>query len=214
MELSSGTCNGRCCFQFSGYVEIGRIPQGARNIRVEEVRESTNYIAVQGAGGEFYLNGQWFIQWTGDYPAAGTTLFYERKTERDVLYAPGPIKEGIVIYVSRPSPAYLSSYMRSACGSLLLASPAPSCSPTLFVAATTSPSNGTVVSAGVPRLQEEEEEEEEAKRRPDEFGTPTGIAAGRHSEISAASSKLSPALIWGFFLCVVIPRFPVTLLCY
>ncbi|XP_028966579.1 A disintegrin and metalloproteinase with thrombospondin motifs 7 [Galendromus occidentalis] len=82
-----------------GYVEIGRIPQGARNIRVEEVRESTNYIAVQGAGGEFYLNGQWFIQWTGDYPAAGTTLFYERKTERDVLYAPGPIKEGIVIFL-------------------------------------------------------------------------------------------------------------------
>ena len=82
-------------------MEIGRIPQGARNIRVEEVRESTNYIAVQGTGGEFYLNGQWFIQWTGDYPAAGTTLFYERKTERDVLYAPGPIKEGIVIYVSR-----------------------------------------------------------------------------------------------------------------
>lgn len=97
----------RCCFRFSGYVEIGRIPQGARNIRVEEVRESTNYIAVQGTGGEFYLNGQWFIQWTGDYPAAGTTLFYERKTERDVLYAPGPIKEGIVIYVSRLSACFL-----------------------------------------------------------------------------------------------------------
>ncbi|XP_022672218.1 A disintegrin and metalloproteinase with thrombospondin motifs 7-like isoform X5 [Varroa destructor] len=82
-----------------GYAEIGRIPQGARNIRIEEVSESTNYIAIQGSDGEFYLNGEWFIQWSGEYPAAGTTLFYQREGEKELLHAPGPIKEDIIIYL-------------------------------------------------------------------------------------------------------------------
>ncbi|CAN8005243.1 unnamed protein product [Ixodes hexagonus] len=83
-----------------GYTEIGRIPKGARNLRVEELASSSNYLAVQGASdGEFFLNGDWFVQWSGEYAAAGTTLFYQRQGERDLLHAPGPTKQELVLYL-------------------------------------------------------------------------------------------------------------------
>lgn len=83
-----------------GYTEVGKIPAGARNIRIEEVAESSNYLAIQGAtDGEFFLNGEWFIQWSGEYAAAGTTLFYQREGEKEILHAPGPIKEDLLIYL-------------------------------------------------------------------------------------------------------------------
>lgn len=83
-----------------GYTEVGRVPKGARNIRVEEQGPSSNYLAVQGAGdGEFFLNGDWLVQWSGEYAAAGTTLFYQRQGERDTLHAPGPTKQELVLYL-------------------------------------------------------------------------------------------------------------------
>lgn len=38
------------------------IPAGARNIRVEEVAEASNFLALRNDAGEYYLNGHWFIQ--------------------------------------------------------------------------------------------------------------------------------------------------------
>ena len=35
---------------------------GARNIRVEEVAEASNFLALRNDEGHYYLNGQWFIQ--------------------------------------------------------------------------------------------------------------------------------------------------------
>jgi ADAM-TS Spacer 1 len=44
------------------YVEMFVIPKGARNIRVEELENASNYIAIQSeATKEFYLNGQWCV---------------------------------------------------------------------------------------------------------------------------------------------------------
>lgn len=41
-----------------GYVKVVTIPQGARNIHVEELRASENTIAVgPAAGNTYYLNG-------------------------------------------------------------------------------------------------------------------------------------------------------------
>lgn len=38
------------------------IPKGSRNIRLEEVEEAANYIAIQSAEtDEYYLNGQWYM---------------------------------------------------------------------------------------------------------------------------------------------------------
>ena len=86
----------------SGYVEAVIIPEGARNIRVEEVAEANNYLAVRGESGQYYLNGGWFIQWDGDYEAGGTTIHYTRKGDnggRDKFVAPGPLKEKLHIMV-------------------------------------------------------------------------------------------------------------------
>ncbi|XP_054711057.1 A disintegrin and metalloproteinase with thrombospondin motifs 7-like [Uloborus diversus] len=80
-----------------GYVQIILVPSGSRNIRVDEQKEATNYLAVQGESGEFYLNGRWFIQWSGEYKAAGTTLYYQRDGEKESLHIPGPTKENLRI---------------------------------------------------------------------------------------------------------------------
>ena len=84
----------------SGYVEAMVIPAGARNIRVEEVAEANNYLAVRNDKGKYYLNGHWFIQWSGDYDAAGTTLHYERNGNKEKFIAPGPLKEELHVMVN------------------------------------------------------------------------------------------------------------------
>ncbi|XP_078601807.1 A disintegrin and metalloproteinase with thrombospondin motifs 7-like [Branchiostoma floridae x Branchiostoma japonicum] len=80
-----------------GYVEATVIPAGARNIRVEEVAEANNFLALKGHDGEYYINGHWFIQWTGEYEAGGTTFRYERHGNREVFTAPGPTTEQLHI---------------------------------------------------------------------------------------------------------------------
>ncbi|KAH9524630.1 A disintegrin and metalloproteinase with thrombospondin motifs 7 [Bulinus truncatus] len=81
----------------SGYVEATVIPAGARNIRVEEVAEASNFLALKNNAGEYYLNGHWFIQWSGDYEIAGTVVHYKRTGNRETFSAPGPIKEPLHI---------------------------------------------------------------------------------------------------------------------
>lgn len=76
------------------------VPSGARNVRIDEKKEAINYLAVQGLNGDFYLNGRWFIQWSGEYRAAGTTLYYQRDGEKESLHIPGPTKEPLRILVS------------------------------------------------------------------------------------------------------------------
>ena len=75
------------------------IPEGARNIRVSEVAEATNYLAVANSDGQFYLNGDWFIQWNGDYQAAGTVIHYQRDGNKESINATGPLKEPLKIMV-------------------------------------------------------------------------------------------------------------------
>lgn len=83
--------------QGMGYVEATVIPRNARNIRVEEVTGVDNYLALQNDNGEYYLNGHWFIQWTGDYNIAGTVVRYNRLGNRDSFDAAGPITEPLHI---------------------------------------------------------------------------------------------------------------------
>ncbi len=76
------------------------IPEGARNIRIEEVAEANNYIAIRNDDGKFYLNGDWFIQWSGDYEAAGTVIHYNRTHNKERVTLAGPIKEALHILVT------------------------------------------------------------------------------------------------------------------
>ena len=75
------------------------IPIGARNIRVEEVAAANNFLALQNNRGEYYLNGHWFIQWSGDYKIAGTTVHYEREGNMESVTAQGPLKEPLHVMV-------------------------------------------------------------------------------------------------------------------
>jgi thrombospondin motif-containing protein 7/thrombospondin motif-containing protein 12 len=66
---------------------------------VEEVSGVDNYLALQNDKGEYYLNGHWFIQWSGDYDIAGTVVRYNRQGNRDTFEAVGPITEPLHIMV-------------------------------------------------------------------------------------------------------------------
>ncbi|XP_030621018.1 A disintegrin and metalloproteinase with thrombospondin motifs 7 [Chanos chanos] len=81
-----------------GYVDIGLIPEGARDIRIEEVAEAENFLALRSNDPEkYFLNGGWTIQWNGDYKAAGTVFTYERTGHLENLTSPGPTREPVWI---------------------------------------------------------------------------------------------------------------------
>ncbi|NXI45019.1 ATS12 metalloproteinase, partial [Galbula dea] len=81
-----------------GYVDIGLIPKGARGIKVTEVAETGNFLAVRSKDPEkYYLNGGFIIQWNGEYKVAGTIFQYDRTGDLESLTAPGPTNESVWI---------------------------------------------------------------------------------------------------------------------
>ncbi|XP_037655171.1 A disintegrin and metalloproteinase with thrombospondin motifs 12 [Choloepus didactylus] len=82
----------------SGYVDIGLIPKGARDIRVMEVEGAGNFLAIRSEDPEkYYLNGGFIIQWNGNYKLAGTVFQYDRKGDLERLMATGPTNESVWI---------------------------------------------------------------------------------------------------------------------
>ncbi|KAM5264414.1 A disintegrin and metalloproteinase with thrombospondin motifs 12 [Ctenodactylus gundi] len=80
----------------SGYVDIGLIPKGARDIRVTELQGAGNFLAIRSKDSEkYYLNGGFIIQWNGNYKLAGTVFQYDRKGDLEKLMAPGPTNESV-----------------------------------------------------------------------------------------------------------------------
>ncbi|KAK2837875.1 hypothetical protein Q5P01_015087 [Channa striata] len=81
-----------------GYVDVGVIPEGARDILVKEVEEAGNFLALKSdASEEYFLNGNFIIQWNGEYQAGGTTFYYERSGNMENLTAPGPTKQPVML---------------------------------------------------------------------------------------------------------------------
>ncbi|XP_062984240.1 A disintegrin and metalloproteinase with thrombospondin motifs 12 [Elgaria multicarinata webbii] len=79
-----------------GYVDIGLIPKGARHIKVVEMAEAGNFLALRSEDPEkYYLNGGFIIQWNGDYKVAGTLFQYGRKGDLENLTASGPTNESL-----------------------------------------------------------------------------------------------------------------------
>lgn len=84
-----------------GYVDVGLIPAGAREIRIEEVAEAANFLALRSEDPEkYFLNGGWTIQWNGEYEVAGTTFTYARTGNWENLTSPGPTHEPVWIQVA------------------------------------------------------------------------------------------------------------------
>uniref|UniRef100_A0A8C6XZN1 ADAM metallopeptidase with thrombospondin type 1 motif 7 n=1 Tax=Naja naja TaxID=35670 RepID=A0A8C6XZN1_NAJNA len=81
-----------------GYVDVGLIPAGAREIQIEEVAEAENFLALRSEDPKkYFLNGGWTIQWNGDYKVAGTTFTYKRMGNWENLTSPGPTEEPVWI---------------------------------------------------------------------------------------------------------------------
>ncbi|XP_003784615.1 A disintegrin and metalloproteinase with thrombospondin motifs 7 [Otolemur garnettii] len=109
MEDRCGVChgNGSTCHTVSGtfeeaeglgYVDVGLIPAGAREIRIEEVAEAANFLALRSEDPDkYFLNGGWTIQWNGDYQVAGATFTYARMGNWENLTSPGPTNEPVWI---------------------------------------------------------------------------------------------------------------------
>lgn len=85
----------------SGYTDVGVIPVGARDILVKEVEEAGNFLALKSESSEeYFLNGNYIIQWNGEYVAGGTTFYYERSGNMENLTAPGPTKQPVMLQVA------------------------------------------------------------------------------------------------------------------
>ncbi|XP_050996221.1 A disintegrin and metalloproteinase with thrombospondin motifs 7 [Acomys russatus] len=110
MEDRCGVCrgNGSTCHTVSrtfrkaegtGYVNVGLIPAGAREILIKEVAEAANFLALRSVKdpNKYFLNGDWTIQWNGDYQVAGTTFTYVRLGNLENLTSPGPTTEPVWI---------------------------------------------------------------------------------------------------------------------
>ncbi|CAB1320066.1 unnamed protein product, partial [Coregonus sp. 'balchen'] len=64
----------------------------------KEMEEAGNFLALRGQGSEeYFLNGQYIIQWNGEYKAGGTTFYYERSGNLENLTSPGPTKQPVMI---------------------------------------------------------------------------------------------------------------------
>ncbi|XP_021105762.1 A disintegrin and metalloproteinase with thrombospondin motifs 7 isoform X1 [Heterocephalus glaber] len=92
-------CDGLVSPSLHRYVDVGLIPTGARDIHIEEVAEAANFLALRSHEDpdEYFLNGGWIIQWSGDYQVAGTTFTYTRTGDRENLTSPGPTSEPVWI---------------------------------------------------------------------------------------------------------------------
>ncbi|XP_069898882.1 A disintegrin and metalloproteinase with thrombospondin motifs 7 [Dipodomys merriami] len=132
VEDRCGVCrgNGSTCHTVSkmfedaeglGYVDVGRIPAGAREILIQEVAEAANFLALRSEDPDkYFLNGGWTIQWNGVYHVAGTAFTYARSGHQENLTAPGPTSEPIWIQLlfqeSNPGVHYEYTIHREADG--------------------------------------------------------------------------------------------------
>ncbi|XP_035225520.1 papilin-like isoform X3 [Stegodyphus dumicola] len=95
-----------------GYNDLLLIPVGATSILIQEVNPSNkNYLAIRNAAGDFYLNGNRRIEFSGERALAGTIFTYERKPQaQEILTARGPTTEPIFIVVLYLEPNLGISY--------------------------------------------------------------------------------------------------------
>ena len=48
------------------------------------MKASNNYLALRNTDGQYYINGNWRIDFPDEYEAAGTVAHYERKVKGKV----------------------------------------------------------------------------------------------------------------------------------
>ncbi|KAL6438930.1 hypothetical protein ACFW04_003758 [Cataglyphis niger] len=98
-----------------GYNLVAVVPRGALALNVTELRHTQNYLAIRLQDGSYLLNGNWSINWSGEYKAAGTTFIYLRQGSQNLesFSAAGPLQEPIDVMVlyQEPNPGIVYRYV-------------------------------------------------------------------------------------------------------
>lgn len=98
-----------------GYNLVAVIPRGALALNVTELRHTHNYLAIRLQDGSYLLNGNYSINWSGEYKAAGTTFVYLRQGSQNLesFSAAGPLQEPIAVMVlyQEPNPGIVYRYV-------------------------------------------------------------------------------------------------------
>lgn len=75
-----------------GYFEITKIPVGSRQILIEEMHASKNFLCIDRANSnETFLNGDRLILMPGEFAIGKIMGLYERENEQEKIKIPGPI---------------------------------------------------------------------------------------------------------------------------
>lgn len=97
-----------------GYNLIATLPRGAANITIQHAKPSTNYLALRQPTGEFFLNGDWAVNSSGNYPSGGTTFSYQRpeRYQGDKVTAIGPLTQpvDVMLFYQSPNPGIRYEY--------------------------------------------------------------------------------------------------------
>ncbi|XP_032689161.1 thrombospondin type-1 domain-containing protein 4-like [Odontomachus brunneus] len=98
-----------------GYNLVAVVPRGALALNVTELRHTQNYLAIRLQNGSYLLNGNYNINWSGEYKAAGTTFVYLRQGPHNLesFSAAGPLQEPIDVMVlyQEPNPGIVYRYV-------------------------------------------------------------------------------------------------------
>ncbi|XP_043910764.1 ADAMTS-like protein 5 [Protopterus annectens] len=96
---------------FFGYKNVTRIPVGATLVKVTD--QSKNYLAMMDSEQNFLINGNWAIDWPGEYEAAGTMIHYRRSADsHETLEVTGPTLQDLYLMVllQEPNPGIKYEY--------------------------------------------------------------------------------------------------------
>lgn len=82
------------------YFEITKIPLGSRQILVEEMHPSKNYLCIARAdSNQTFLNGDRLILMPGEFSIDKIMGLYERDNEQEKIKIPGPLPFEIAVQV-------------------------------------------------------------------------------------------------------------------
>lgn len=113
-EDQCGVCggNGETCVTINGefnkkmnvtddYFEITKIPIGSRQILIEEIHPSKNYLSIGRANSnQTFLNGDRLILMPGEFAIDKIMGLYERDNEQEKIKIPGPLPFEVDVKVS------------------------------------------------------------------------------------------------------------------
>lgn len=79
------------------------IPAGARNIRITERAPTSNYLSLASVNGQYFLNGNWKIEFSKSFKFGGAIFSYVRndnsRSISEWISSPGPINEPLVLFL-------------------------------------------------------------------------------------------------------------------